>query len=829
MKSVVCLPVAAALFAQSLFAQAGPAVSPRGVVNAFTQQPAPSIASPGSVIWINGLNLGPDTAVKAEGTPLPTSLGGTEVVINNRLAPLYSVENGRIVARIPQEVTAGTAEVVVRRGGLSSRPARIFVNNIRPSLRTANDRGFGEVAAARDGNRATLDGTGWPQGGQNPPTFRAYVGGLLAPVDVSPKAGNPGLFDISIEVPAQAQDGDLVTFIVNNQVANHAPLRALPSSTLQYLANPSGTPELRAVDTADLRGGFAVGSSARAQNGCYTSVVFDFGRRAAARAADCVTSIGGNAASPWMQSNDASAMGALAGPPESQQTIGKRVVLLDPAKDRAATVELPESAALLTSLAGGYLAAVANTNPAKAWRIDPASSEVTEIPPGQLGGGALLPGGGGGGGGGGLPGGGGAGGFGLQLDLGDGINKVISPIVQIPGVPGQAGQPAQPAQRAVVVADSDTAPAKAKLAFINAQNAVTSTRDFPDGWRPMAGLLQPLPANTQLPAGFTRNTVSLHYDAASRLIYVLGLKDAESGLVVFPAANEASRGAALPSGWFPARCSGPVQFSSLDLSGRLAIPVSRTLATEFSNPCPAEGFLSIRLNDQAMEVTPLPGAGQFSVTGGAQEMNDYMFGSNTDPSRRGTADTLYIYDGVSNIASRLDIPAGIGGFANLNPIASMGALIGLASTRVNGDEGLILFDLETVTARLLPVPAGFNTVQLVSVFPATRKAVARAVKADGTQFVVYDLMTGDASVVPNPDGVAFVAQPPAAAAGPGGGGGGGGQPGVPPGGGQPGGPGQPGAQAPIVAVRSNQKSNTVTVLTYDAERRQNGVAVLQVH
>jgi hypothetical protein len=96
---------------------------------------------------------------------------------------------------------------------------------------------------------------------------------------------------------------------------------------------------------------------------------------------------------------------------------------------------------------------------------------------------------------------------------------------------------------------------------------------------------------------------------------------------------------------------------------------------------------------------------------------------------------------------------------------------------------------------------------MVGVLPATRKLVARGVRSGnaGAQYLIYDLVTSNLTVVPNPDGVTWVGNAPA-------------QPGT--GGGQP---------APATPMqRAMVKSNTITALTYDADRRPVGVMVVRV-
>src|SRR5687767_3244292 len=116
---LLCAPV---LFAQ--LPPMNPVVSPRGVVNTMTQQPAPTSVAPGGLLTITGLNLGPAQGAKAEPGSWPTTLGGVEVMINARRAPIGSVEPGRIVVQVPWEVPQGIAQLVVRRGETTSTPAR---------------------------------------------------------------------------------------------------------------------------------------------------------------------------------------------------------------------------------------------------------------------------------------------------------------------------------------------------------------------------------------------------------------------------------------------------------------------------------------------------------------------------------------------------------------------------------------------------------------------------------------------------------------------------------------------------------------------------------
>ena len=152
---LVCLAIgAAAAFAQ---APTAPVLNPRGVINAFTQQPAPSPVAPGGLIWINGINLGPAEGWKAEpGQPLPvTALDPpVEVRIGQRAIPLVSITPARIVAQVPFDVPQGITQVVVRRGERQSAPARFTVVQPNPAIESPAG-GFGTAGTA-DGNTLRL-------------------------------------------------------------------------------------------------------------------------------------------------------------------------------------------------------------------------------------------------------------------------------------------------------------------------------------------------------------------------------------------------------------------------------------------------------------------------------------------------------------------------------------------------------------------------------------------------------------------------------------------------------------------------------------------------
>ena len=144
----------------AVWAQTGPVVLPRGIVNAFTQLPAPAFVGRGGIVQINGLNLGPAVGLKASGTTLPTQLGDVQVLINGKPVPLFSADIGTIVAQVPVDAAIGTAELVVQRGGASSPPAHFVIQPANPSIKTADGSGFGLPWGTITGRNSDAERTG---------------------------------------------------------------------------------------------------------------------------------------------------------------------------------------------------------------------------------------------------------------------------------------------------------------------------------------------------------------------------------------------------------------------------------------------------------------------------------------------------------------------------------------------------------------------------------------------------------------------------------------------------------------------------------------------
>ncbi len=803
--------------ASGTFGQAptAPVLNPRGAVNTFTVQPAPSNVSAGGILTITGINLGPAVGFTAAPGTLPTTIGdpAVEVRINNRLSPIYAATPGSITVQVPLETPNGAAQVVVRRGEQTSQPTRFNVIGAVPSVRTANGKGYG-AAGESDGVVVKLRATGLgltdPRVGtgelpaDDQPAvlrapIRATVGGLPAEATAQLSSSNVGEFDVAVTLPTESLPTDVVAVYVGNAVGNRVTLGTASAVVSEYLPLPANGRDPRGLTGSDLRPGYLTLSGVRGEDGCWPSWLVDFSRKAVQGLSGCAATANRNALTPFQANNEAAGVATFVGPASADiaQGVSDKLTVLHPANAEPMTVTLPAPGLALAGAQGGNIGVVLATTPVRNVVVNPITGEITEGA-----GGAVGPGGGGGG----------ININNVAVDLGDGVKVLVS-------VPVTVAQGAL----AVLAVDSDTAPTKAKFGVVNATGQPTATQDFPNGWLPLLAPVQAggpgggpggFPGGGAVGPALARLRSATFYDAQTRLFWTLARnpQNTADAFVAFSLApNTAPQVLPLGDGVFVASCTPQTRLFTIDLTRRIAVSTGTVAEKEVKNPCAAQSFALLDLTARQLTTINLPGQGQFSVSGNsANEMNDYVYGTNADPARQGRSDTLYVLDGVGGSVFRLDLPPEIAGFANPAPYPEMGLLVAQATAQnsnVNGGAGLVLFDIENQQARLLPTPAGFSAVQLLSIFPTTRKLLARGTRVEpvGSQLLVYDMVTGDLQVVANPAGVVWAGPAPV----------------VPT-------PGQP--QQQVQALQHfSPRSNAVHVVGYGADRRAIGVMLLRIN
>ncbi len=227
--------------------QAAPSVN--GVTNAasFAAEPA----SPASIFTLFGSNLASGTA-SASAVPLPTSLLGTTLKLNGVAAPLYYVSPTQINFQVPRELAGvSQAALTLEVNGVTGSASTLSLAPVSPGLFGTNQQGGGQgailianssVLAAPAGTTASsrpakrgeyisifCSGLGAVS---NPPADGApastttlsstssnpsvSIGGVPAQVSFSGLApGFVGLYQVNVQVPANAPAGDSVAVVLN--------------------------------------------------------------------------------------------------------------------------------------------------------------------------------------------------------------------------------------------------------------------------------------------------------------------------------------------------------------------------------------------------------------------------------------------------------------------------------------------------------------------------------------------------------------------------------------------------------------------------------------
>jgi uncharacterized protein (TIGR03437 family) len=720
-------------------APTAPVISARGVTNFFTQEPAPGTVAQGGLVQIAGLNLGPVEGAIAAATPWPNRLADVQVVIGGKPAALYSVSPGLIIAQVAPDANLGLVDAIVRRTAGASKPAKVTVAALAPSIRTAKDTGFGAPWGTADsaGIVTTASGLGpTNEDGTPKADLTAFVGGLPAKVAATASTKRPGEFDVNIAVPAGATAGDPITLIANRQRANLTIFQPVTTPEVDFVPLPDRAPAITNLTDTDVNGRFLLATGARSSDGCYAAISADMARKSVALASDCLTTSNA-AAAPGAAPPNSDAIAALVGPPSGDAQTGiSSTVKIFSASASPLTVMLPSPATTLTTTAAGMVAAVLPGTPPQTAIVDPETGAVQVVTAGAGGGAAGAAAGG-----------------------------APTPAVDIGGLKNVYASATVAQNRiAVIAGDDPLKPAKAVFAIVSPAGDVVSTKDFPAGWLPLLNAVAPVRAGA--PAAAPPREPST-FDTATRQFFVLArAADAsKDAFIAIPIGNGDPKIAAFPDGWFAASCTADMRLLALDLSGQVAIAGSKAPDADFKSSCPGAGFLLLDFAAAAVTAVPLPDQGLLRVPStrtdtSLSQMNNYVFGARLDTTRTGTSDTVYVLDGVNASSFLLPMPVGVSGFsdAGLQQIPELNALLAQTIDRIAGDQGLVLLSLDLQTVVNLPVPDGFTTVAPIedngtACCLATRKLLARALKQGGSNLVYYDLLSNELTVVPNPEGV----------------------------------------------------------------------------
>jgi uncharacterized protein (TIGR03437 family) len=197
--AVFALAIASVTYAQT------PTVPDGSILNAASYDRTQAVA-PGSLVSIFGSNLA-STTQTASSIPLATAMADVSVTFNGVAAPLLAVIHGdsfdQLNVQVPWDVlaslppgTAGSAQVVVKRGNASSAGTKLSLTNAAPGIFTVTGTGAGQAVAYGNTDFAfaapsgSIPGVAAHPAKVNDPTTLVILATGLGPVDTTVKNGD---------------------------------------------------------------------------------------------------------------------------------------------------------------------------------------------------------------------------------------------------------------------------------------------------------------------------------------------------------------------------------------------------------------------------------------------------------------------------------------------------------------------------------------------------------------------------------------------------------------------------------------------------------------
>jgi len=125
-------------------------LNPTGIVNAASYAPITNPVAPYEVVTLFGSGLAASTVINTV-IPLPTTLGGVQVLINGMAAPLFYVSPGQIAVEVPREISPDfgvqNATFQVVNNNVMSNAVTVYAWYESPGLFSAGGNGVGPAAA----------------------------------------------------------------------------------------------------------------------------------------------------------------------------------------------------------------------------------------------------------------------------------------------------------------------------------------------------------------------------------------------------------------------------------------------------------------------------------------------------------------------------------------------------------------------------------------------------------------------------------------------------------------------------------------------------------
>jgi uncharacterized protein (TIGR03437 family) len=222
-------------------------LSPNGIVNSANFAPITNPIAPNEFITLFGTGLA-TTATGATSLPLPTSLGGVQVMINGIAAPLDYVSPTEIVALVPSSISPDNnvyyATLQVSSNNATSNAVTVYTSDTAPGV-FANPIAVGAAAAEHAADYSVISESNPAQINE---TIIVYLAGLGA-VDppVTPDGAAAPSSPLSV-----ATDPNIFVDFSGVQAVSPLPFAGLtPTAAGLYQINvpiPTGTPSNVYVD-----------------------------------------------------------------------------------------------------------------------------------------------------------------------------------------------------------------------------------------------------------------------------------------------------------------------------------------------------------------------------------------------------------------------------------------------------------------------------------------------------------------------------------------------------------------------------------------------------
>jgi uncharacterized protein (TIGR03437 family) len=115
------------------FSSSGVFLDPNGIVNGASFAPTPNPVAPGMMASLFGSNLAPREG-RATSLPLPATLEGVSVTVNDVPAPLLYVSPGQVNIQVPFGLTGNTARVVLANSAARTGGVTVLLASTSPGI-----------------------------------------------------------------------------------------------------------------------------------------------------------------------------------------------------------------------------------------------------------------------------------------------------------------------------------------------------------------------------------------------------------------------------------------------------------------------------------------------------------------------------------------------------------------------------------------------------------------------------------------------------------------------------------------------------------------------